>query len=123
MGLCVIRVSLCDIDPLAFLWEYIVSDPLFSCYVFIKKHWLCSPKNLGSLSLQLCPLTVWPWQKQSHLATRAKGRKRCTGKLSNTSVRVSARHEGAEEEGEKSQGLRISTNFKLKSSRGETKNV
>lgn len=55
---------------------YIVSEPLLPRYVFIKKRSGSPIQKTWAVSLQLCPLTVWPWQKQSHLATRAKWKKK-----------------------------------------------
>lgn len=79
---------------------YIVSEPLLPCYVFIKKRSGSPIQKTWAVSLQLCPLTVWPWQKQSHLATRAKWKKkRCAGKPSDASLRENTAKEG-EEEGE-----------------------
>lgn len=107
MGLCVARAPIVWLGPLASLWEYIVSLNLFSLAMFSLKRSGAPIQKTWAVSLLLCTLAVWSWQKQSHLATGAKWRKRFAGKLSDLSVRENTSHEGEEEGGK--WGLRIST--------------
>lgn len=77
--------------PLASLSGHIVYEPLLPGYVFIKKDLAPHPKKNKTKKKRvvplLCPLTVWPWKKQSHLATGAKWRVRRAGKPSDASAR------------------------------------
>lgn len=96
--------------PSGFSWgAHIVSEPLLLCYVFIKKDLALQSKKTWAVSLQLCPLTV------SALAeTKSPSN---PGKMKETlcweTIRCLSERDNGERRKEKSEGLRISTNFKL----------
>lgn len=96
MSLCIVRAPLCDL-PCQLLLGNILSLSLFSLAMFSLKRSGSPNQKTWAASLQLCPLTVWPWHKQSHLATRPKWRKRCAGKLSDALMKENTIHEGEEE--------------------------